>query len=57
MGVFSHVFHVEQGILNLLIHYLLMPSYKPFKDLYHEEIMFRSSELITAQTLLGPAEN
>ena len=42
MGVFSHVFQVEQFILNLQIYYLPMPSYKHFKDLYQEEIMFKS---------------
>ena len=57
MGVFSHVFQVEQFILNLQIHYLLMPSYKHFEDLYQEEVMFGSLELIMAQILLGPVQN
>ena len=57
MGVFSHVFEVEQFILNLQIHHLAMPSYKYFEDLYQEEVTFESSELITAQILLGPVQS
>ena len=34
-----------------------MPSYKYFEDLYQEEVMFESSELIMAQTLLRPVQN
>ena len=30
-----------------------MSSYKHFEDLYQEEVMFESLELITAQTLFG----
>ena len=48
MGAFSHVFQVEQFILNLQIHYLPMPSHKAFKNLYQEEVTFKSSELIMA---------
>ena len=57
MGAFSHVFQVEQFILNLQIHYLPMPSQKAFKNLYQEEVTFKSSELIMAQILLGPVQN
>ena len=57
MGVFSHVFEVEQFLLNLQIHHLAMPSYKYFEDLYQEEVTFESSELITAQILLGPVQS
>ena len=57
MGIFSHDFQAEQFILNLQIHYLLVPSYKYFKDLYQEEVMYESSEPIMAQILLGPRQN
>ena len=57
MGVFSHVFEVEQFILNQQIHYLPMPLYKHFGDLYQEEVMFESAELIATQILLGPVQN
>ena len=53
---FSHVFQVEQFILNQQIHYPLMPSYKHFNDLYQEEVLFESSELTMAQILLGPVK-
>ena len=48
---------VGQFILNLQIHYLPMPSFKHFEYLYQEEVTFESSELITAQILLGPVQN
>ena len=57
MGAFSHVFQVEQFILNLQIHYLPMPSHKAFKNLYQEEVTFKSSELIMAQILLEQVQN
>ena len=57
MGVFSHVFQVEQFVLNLQIHYLPLSSHKHFKDSIQEEVMFESLELITAQILLGPMQN
>ena len=34
-----------------------MVSYKHFRDLYQEKVMFDSSELVIAQILLGPVQN
>ena len=55
MGAFSHVFQVEQFILNVQVHYPPMRSYKHFKDLYQEEVTFESSELIATHILLNKA--